>query len=172
MTPIFYWLNWADSHHLTRLELFLQAVSMSPEKAHPIKRYLHSLSDSLEHLKLVSSRGPCRPSSFNSTGAFEDLFDLRHFTNLRTLHIDFQHMALAQSVVPIVQTLVSPVLERVTFVFDEYLHFVSVPWILLDPFFSDFPNLEAICVNGSARHSKIREWLPNLNARGLIDIKP
>ncbi|KAJ7197516.1 hypothetical protein B0H12DRAFT_1245038 [Mycena haematopus] len=172
MIPIFHWLNWADSHHLTRLELFLSAeVAMTSENTRPLKRYL-GLSDSLEHLKLFS---PAVPPLLN-TADLKDIFNLRHFKNLRTLHIELQHGPgpFDKAVVPIVQTITSPVLERVTFLFHDRALFTVVPWPSLDSFFSDFANLKTVCFTGPATQdleSDIRRWFSDTDARGLLDVK-
>ncbi|KAF8143865.1 hypothetical protein K438DRAFT_595223 [Mycena galopus ATCC 62051] len=135
MIPLFHWLNWAASHHLTRLELFLRTKSaLTTEGTGPLKRYL-SLSASLEHLKLVSP--PDNQPSLLPTAALSALFDLHTFKKLRTLHIELQRgvsdsasasIQIEQAVVPIVQSITSSVFERATFVFDDRSVFTQVPW--------------------------------------------
>ncbi|KAJ6512636.1 hypothetical protein C8R45DRAFT_324512 [Mycena sanguinolenta] len=176
MVPLFHWLNWADSHRLTCLELFLPAESsLTPQSIGPLKRYL-DLSDSLEHFKLLC---PAQPPSCTG-GDLNELFDLRTFKKLRTLHIELQHEATVpgpfeRAVVPIVRTVRSPILERMTFVFDDHALFKQVPWALLDPFFHHFSDLENVCFSGPAMldlESDIRGWFPDTDARGLVAIKP
>ncbi|KAJ7844736.1 hypothetical protein B0H14DRAFT_2776066 [Mycena olivaceomarginata] len=181
MIPILHWLNWADSHrHLTRLELLLSEADdgiISAENLPPLQRYL-SLCSSLEHLKLVS---PSKPPLLNARD-LQAVFDLRAFKRLRSLHIEFQHgaalssvRAVEQCVVPIVQTIASPVFERANFVFEDGALFSEVLWASLDPVFAGFPALEGVCFAGRAiqdLESSIRLWFPKITARGLLDLKP
>ncbi|KAJ6561766.1 hypothetical protein B0H19DRAFT_1259414 [Mycena capillaripes] len=119
LIPILHWLNSASSQHITGLELSLSADALTPEHIPPLIRYLRNLSHSLKDLKLVFPDYP----RILAPSVFQELSNLETFKNLRTLHVECQHVALGSLeadgvflqlgswlVVPIIQSITSPVL--------------------------------------------------------------
>ncbi|KAJ7153631.1 hypothetical protein C8R46DRAFT_470972 [Mycena filopes] len=168
------WLNWASSHHVTRLELSLDAP---PSPVQPVTDYLAGLCDSLEYLKLSSLR--------LDGGHLPDKFDMAKFQQLRELHLHklqpYDSEALEESLLPIIQSLASnTVLEMV------WLDFDSPPpdergWCsTLDRFFSHADNLPALKAfrlslpgtpGPAGSEPEFREWFPLTHAKGLLELR-
>ncbi|KAJ7025758.1 hypothetical protein C8F04DRAFT_1127484 [Mycena alexandri] len=173
LMPVLAWLNWAGSSCVTRLELSFSSLSLG--KTLPLRNYLRGLSHSLEYLTIRS------PSLVESRYIHQN-FDLRDFTHLRAVHFEQLHQrelgCLKFSLLPILQSLTSPELETLAFVFEEpKLHNDPQSWRLLDQFFcqSQLPGLKTVQFSGPAVQQGVdgalRTWLSRTDAMGILDIQ-
>ncbi|KAJ6561769.1 hypothetical protein B0H19DRAFT_87523 [Mycena capillaripes] len=184
LIPLLHWFNSAASQCVTRLEISVSADALKPEHIPPLLRYLRSLSHSLEDLKFVFLDYP----RILAPSVFQELSDLGHLKNLRTLHVECRDVALdwleatevfcqlgLWLVLPIIQTIKSSIFERVCFVFEDRGMCSSLQSRVLDQLFSEhFPHLKGVRLSGtgidSDFESLLRRLFPRINARGLLEI--
>ncbi|KAJ7168665.1 hypothetical protein C8R46DRAFT_238461 [Mycena filopes] len=172
MSLILDWLNWAGSPQVTRLELSLAVL---PTPIQSLTDYLHCLYDSLECLELSSLRLDGGASLAN--------LDMAKFQRLRIFHLrkpkPYTRDAL-ESLLPIIQSLTSTVLEMVWLSFDSRADMLSGDWCAsLDRFFSqaDLPALKAfrLSVSGVPIYAGSEEWFrdcfPLTDAKGVLELR-
>jgi hypothetical protein len=178
MMAVFNWLNWAGSCRLTHLGLDLPSTIRS-HNTPPLKQFLLTSCTTLEHLRLTSAA--------KYPGSLTDLFDLSSYHHLRTLYFDnLEEDPLNKTLVAIIQSTSSPLLERVRFTFDQWRVASDISWSGLDPFLSEsdiFPNLKSIRFSLSGMHDILntndlidfakyfKQSLPLLHALGLLQIQ-
>ncbi|KAJ7472689.1 hypothetical protein FB451DRAFT_1250380 [Mycena latifolia] len=175
--PILHWLNWTGSCRLTGLELELP-YTLKSWNTPPLVQFVHNARASLEHFIFSSA--------VTNLDNLAEVLDLSSFENLRTLRFDHllsygDLVSLDRSLVSIIRSITSSVLETVSFVFDDHKPFKRILWSELDEFFtnSDFPKLKCVRFSSEWMYTAadiagfaaaVKQAFPRTDDRGLLQI--
>ncbi|KAJ7497703.1 hypothetical protein FB451DRAFT_1386921 [Mycena latifolia] len=179
LIPILHWLNGMRPCRLTTLELRLPPLNA--DDLGPLKRFVSSLSTSLEHFSLSSS------ATTLTQAHFEETFEFGTFRRLQTCRFgkilpEFLYGSFERAISSIIRSAKSASLQNITFDLDiSRVHlFPRIHWDSLDEFLAEQAGLKSVgfvsakpvdedlypnCIR------EIRYGFPRLDSMGILDIQ-